>query len=131
MEISSKQKRLESDILPELDACPFLGLEQDSATWLAYPHPANFCHAAKPTSNLSLAYQESTCLTKEHNRCPGNINGWNGPLPEMYRGEKSSERPARNKLIPVSILGFLLVAVAGWLVIRQGWLPFLNSGKRF
>jgi len=127
METSSKQKRAESDILPELEACPFLGLEQDSATWLAYPHPANFCHAAKPTCNLSLTYQESTCLTKEHASCPGYINGWNGPLPEMYCGEKSSERPARNLILPALVAAFLLLTITGWFAIRQGWLPFLND----
>lgn len=129
MAFGSKQKRKHPEILPELEACPFLGLEEDAATWVAYPHSANSCHRAKPICNISLGYQESACLTKEHIHCPGFVSGWNGSLPQELHGEAASARTNRSLVWPVLIPALVLVLFASWLAARQGWLPFLGSQK--
>jgi len=129
MKPSTRQEKKQADIPPENISCPFLGLQDDAATWLAYPHPANYCHQAEPISNLSLAYQESTCLTSRHKSCPGYQHGWNGPLPGQYSGEPVNQLPRRRQLLQLAVLLVIVVVVLGWLANRQGWLGLGSNGS--
>ena len=51
-------------------ACPYLGLIDDSATHLAYPSTAQVCHALGRPSAADHVKQAQDCLTAEHVRCP-------------------------------------------------------------
>lgn len=123
----SQPKRADAEMPTGFGACPFLGLEQDFTTWLAYPNPANYCHRARPAANLNLHYQESICLTSKHVTCPGFTHGWEGPLPEMARGEPASKRNDSRLLLPVLVGLVLLLVLAGWQAMRRGWLPFMGA----
>lgn len=127
MDVGEKQKRPKAGKLSDQEACPFLGLDQDSSTWLAYPHPANFCHRASPAANLNLSYQESTCLTRKHAACLGFTRGWNGALPETVRGEPAVKPLAKSLVLPAMIGLALLVLLAGWQLMRRGRLSFMGG----
>lgn len=62
--INSKQKG-------STDACPFLGLMEDSQTLINFPSGGNFCHKVNPPLGVALLHQSSHCLSESnHVACP-------------------------------------------------------------
>jgi hypothetical protein len=49
--------------------CPFLGLEDDSATALSYPSSHNFCFHKRKAVPVKSEYQRKYCLTINHVGC--------------------------------------------------------------
>lgn len=93
--------------------CPFLGLGEDSGTWLSYPHHANFCHHAQPPGAINLTYQQSTCLSPRHSACPVFTQDWKGQLPNEIGSDFFYKNSSSRNYMPWVILGILLLVVLG------------------
>ncbi len=52
-----------------LIACPFLGLEKDPHTLIAFPHRSNRCHKLRASSKIDLAHQSAHCLSGRFESC--------------------------------------------------------------
>ncbi len=68
------------------EACPNLGRQADPETYYAYPTSQNRCHAGASPAEVSLLYQDSTCLGGEWRTC------------RFYHGE--SQPPAAAAVSP-------------------------------
>ena len=58
------------DIDSNMDICPYLGVQDDHQTCLAYPSRWNVCHRSRPASAVRQRYQRSACLAPKHTSCP-------------------------------------------------------------
>ena len=58
------------DIESDMEICPYLGIEEDRQTCLAYPSRWNLCHRSRPASTVRRGHQRSSCLSAEHTGCP-------------------------------------------------------------
>lgn len=58
-----------SDMSLELEACPYLGLTQDSATRLTFPSAAHRCRAGRTTRTIDLEHQAAFCLSSAYPSC--------------------------------------------------------------
>src|SRR5512134_44998 len=50
-------------------ACPYLGLEDDADTSLAFPSGWNTCHRGRRVVSPGLEYQAEYCLGENHRKC--------------------------------------------------------------
>lgn len=50
--------------------CPHLGSQEDRATALGYPNPANRCYKQTPPGAIDRATQAEFCLSGNHVNCP-------------------------------------------------------------
>ena len=121
-----------------LQNCPYLGLQDDQRTSLAYPSAWNYCYRSHPPASVSIAHQISACLCPEYVKCTVYQSGQGGALPADLRGSSSSStrrrKSARSKTRRMawaaSVILLLIMAV---IVIQrffpgtlQSWLPSLE-----
>ncbi len=78
-----------------IDRCPFLGLEEDASTALAYPHSANQCHRLAVPLEIDLIHQSGFCLS-EYSSCDiyGQVSFIATEEAAGSKSEASSVRPA-------------------------------------
>jgi hypothetical protein len=50
--------------------CPHLGLENDPATWFAFPTKENHCHQRRKPQAVEPSYQQDFCLSDNYMECP-------------------------------------------------------------
>lgn len=50
--------------------CPHLGLENDPATWFAFPTTENHCHQRRSPRAVETSYQQGFCLSDNYIECP-------------------------------------------------------------
>ncbi len=65
--------RAERENIPQFSpeqSCPFLGMKNDSATFLAYPSKWNTCYRVEPVSTPVFSHQRDFCLQASHHDCP-------------------------------------------------------------
>ena len=70
------------------EICPYLGVEEDHKTCLAYPSHWNICHHANPACAVQRDHQRRSCLSPKHTDCP--VFQWEdtGPLPASLRSRR-------------------------------------------
>jgi len=51
------------------NACPFLGLQADSDSHLAYASNENYCHRGVSAKAIRTAHQQNYCLSAAHTQC--------------------------------------------------------------
>lgn len=72
--------------------CPYLGLQEDTQTCLAYAAEWNLCHRARPAAPVNLAHQRKMCLSPVHANCPVLQAEKSAPLPRALRAARSRSR---------------------------------------
>lgn len=108
-------------------ACPYLGLEEDADTSLAFPSIWNTCHRTHRVVAPSLEHQAGYCLTENHRSCVAfPAEKATLPLPHRLRA------PQRRVNVPVRTLAFLFIGVLvlaglGWGLWNQGYISFLGT----
>ena len=109
---------------PGKDICPYLGMQEDPQTCLAYPSEWNLCQHAKPAGMVKLEYQRSTCLLSVHTVCPVFVGVETSPLPSNLRRRRKRFEPRKvvRGAIWFLVLVILLLAL-WWLNTRFGFLP--------
>jgi hypothetical protein len=101
--------------LPTLGGqCPYLGMQNDPATALAFPSTWNYCHRAQPSASVSLPHQRRYCQTPSHVQCAVFQAARIGPLPPDVRARRSPTppRPRAWILVAASLAGVVLVVGA-------------------
>ncbi|MBK9926033.1 MAG: hypothetical protein IPP66_12175 [Anaerolineales bacterium] len=53
----------------KINICPYLGLEEDRQTCMAYPSEWNACHRAKPVALVKVEHQRTACLSHGYEKC--------------------------------------------------------------
>jgi LysM repeat protein len=110
--------------------CPYLGLEGDPDTILAYSDQANHCHVVSPPEPVNLTYQASVCLSSEFASCPV-FRGKTYSFPELknlppeIRGKKNRREAVRLSW------GWILVVMAISLIPLALFLTSLKSPNSF
>ena len=111
---------------PGKGICPYLGMQEDPQTCLAYPSEWNLCQHARPAGMVKLEYQRSTCLLSVHTVCPVFVEEGTLPLPPNLRRRRKWLEPRKvvRGAIWFLVLVILLLAL-WWLNTRFGFLPTL------
>ncbi len=102
--------------------CPYLGIEEDPATWLSYANSANLCYKFKPARPVDTAHQRQFCLTQAYPICKIYAQNSASPLPTIATVEPRQEgNPLRFFWISLAVLSVitLLVVLSFWL--RANW----------
>lgn len=50
-------------------ACPYLGLPDDTSTWMAFPSPTNHCHYVAQPGPVDTVHQQGFCLAESYTFC--------------------------------------------------------------
>src|SRR5512145_999364 len=105
-------------------ACPYLGLEDDADTSLAFPSIWNTCHRTHRVVAPNLEHQTGYCLTENHRNCVA-FPAEKATLPLPHRLRASQRRmnvPVRTLIF--LFIGILVLAVLGWSFWNQGYSAF-------
>lgn len=94
-----------------LHSCPHFGIADDVDTPLLFSVEGAVCHRAQPYEEVELSYQQTTCLTAEHQTCPVFLRQQRGPLPPEISGFESGQQ--RSRRIFWGVMVILLFAVVG------------------
>ena len=89
--------------------CPFLGLEDDRETSLAYPSMHNCCFHAKPVVAVNLIKQRQYCISINYNTCPIYTNEIITKLPEGW-GYRKLMRLQPQAWLLFALIAFVVVA---------------------
>jgi hypothetical protein len=104
------------------NACPYLGLEADPETYLAWAANGNCCHRVHPPQPVSPEHQAVACLVDPAS-CPVyQAAVWDGPLPDNLRRHSKPAHlnppgvPGRRSLVLwiVSVMLVIGLAIALW-----------------
>jgi len=92
----------------KVTTCPYLSIQEDPETQLAFPSIRNCCRRARPIVPVNLSHQASHCLSSKFVNCPVPTHKLDSPLPVELR----AELPARKGyLITVVISAFFVLGV--------------------
>lgn len=86
--------------------CPYIGLDNDPTTVMAYPTLRNCCHRVQPEEPVNLNYQLTHCFTFAHRHCPVLLGQTTEGLPPEIAVYSTKKR----------------AAIALWLVVASGTL---------
>jgi len=103
-------------------ACPYLGLEDDADTSLAFPSAWNTCHRSRRVVSPSVEHQAEYCLSENHRKCVVfSAEQATLPLPQRAprnRANKSGRRSYRS--LAFIFIGILMLAGLGWGLLAPG-----------
>jgi hypothetical protein len=105
-------------------ACPYLGLEDDAETSLAFPSIWNTCHRGRRGVSPSLKHQAEHCLSENHKNCVIFPNE-QATLPYHLRAVHSrATKPRRSpyKSLAFIFIGTLALAGVGWFFLTRGYI---------
>jgi hypothetical protein len=118
-----ERRYFESELCLKAVRCPYLGLLDDPDTALDFPSLGNTCHRTARPAPINLIYQQNTCLTWQHLRCP------------VYRSAGAVRPPAlparrSQRVFPLILLPLaaLLLAGAG-LAWSSGWIGTVRASE--
>ncbi len=105
-------------------ACPYLGLEDDADTSLAFPSGWNTCHRGRRAVSPSLEYQAEYCLSENHRKCAVFLaEQATLPLQHHLRSERGRTNKPRRR--SYRSLGFILIGIL--VLVGLGWFFFSPS----
>ena len=102
-----------SESSAHISPCPYLGLQSDPRTSLAYSSIWNFCYRTKQPSSVTPAHQTTTCLTAAFESCPVYRSDPPVSLPvDLHGSVKSRSRSITSQTrMRIVLLAVLLVFV--------------------
>ena len=108
-------------------ACPYLGLEDDADTSLAFPSVWNTCHRGRRTVSPSLEHQAEHCLNENHRNCVAFPDGQATlPLPHRLRAsynDTKKSQPSAYQSFAFIFIGILVLLGLGWGFLAQRHTP--------
>lgn len=97
--------------------CPYLGLQDDDSTSLAYASPWNICYHAAPPAPVLVSHQAEVCLCPQYVGCPVLLSNQWRRFPRNLRGKagaslnKNSSSTRLAWLIVFVLLGVILIVI--------------------
>ena len=102
-------------------ACPYLGLKDDSGTTFSYASAANHCFRVTPVASVKLDHQHEFCLSSNHHRCEL-FRGGPGKSREhrkaIARRSRRVQRWISNQLILIFPTLIVLVSIIGLILFK-------------
>lgn len=96
--------------------CPHLGLEDDTATHMNFPSPANRCFNCRPSKCPDLAYQQEHCLRQSSDNCMAYQN--NGIA--SIRTESKAVISFSDVTWRMIMLAVVVLVIIGWFYFSRG-----------
>ncbi|MDD2921894.1 MAG: hypothetical protein PHQ36_06360 [Anaerolineales bacterium] len=109
-----------TDSVPQI--CPFLGLEDDADSSLAFPSDSNYCHRSAPISPVKTNYQREFCLSGKHRQCLVFSRRQIGPLPDHIRAKKNragETRKISQRNIIAVLIALIVIFMLEWQSLTQ------------
>lgn len=97
-------------------ACPYLGLEDDADTSLAFPSAWNTCHRSRRIVSPNLEHQAEYCLRENHRNCVA-FSAGQATLPQHLRASYNSTTMPRRS--PYRNFAFVLIGLVA--LLGAGW----------
>ncbi len=97
-------------------ACPYLGLEDDTDTSLAFPSIWNTCHRVRRIASPSLQHQAEYCLAENHRNCVA-FPSEQATLPQHLRAANTRAKNSRRgpyQSFALLFIGILVLTGLGW-----------------
>jgi hypothetical protein len=94
--------------------CPFLGLQDDPDSSVAFPSNLNYCHRSQPPGSARFNHQEEFCLTTAHSACPAFLRKAKIPLPQHIRAHHSRAKKNSAKKILSGLILLTVCVALGW-----------------
>lgn len=91
--------------------CPYFGLPSDPDTRIMFPMEGGVCHRAEPAGRVEISYQQTTCLSAQHQSCPVFLRHHKAPLPPEISGVEIKRSGSRRVLLGVLVI--FLFAIVG------------------
>ncbi|HET9913023.1 MAG TPA: LysM peptidoglycan-binding domain-containing protein [Anaerolineales bacterium] len=103
-------------------ACPYLGLDDDADTSLAFPSGWNTCHRGRRAVSPSLEYQSEYCLGENHQKCAVFLSE-RGTLPLQHHLRANHNRTGKSGRgywgLAFLLIGILALVGLGWFFLRS------------
>jgi len=111
--------------------CPYLGLEEDPATYSDFPSRWNACHRASPSAIVKLSHQREFCLQPEHEDCP--VYKWQASqrLPKSIKYPKKGSSQKLKKVLKITVVAIFSSLIFFGILFRQSWMPRLPEWLSF
>lgn len=112
--INPSEAKVQADtrMLPDhYRGCPYFGLPHDPDTRVMFPLESGTCHQAEPTGQVEISYQQTNCLSAQHQSCPVFLRHHKAPLPPEISGIDVKRSGSRRVLLGVFVI--MLFAVVG------------------
>jgi len=95
--------------------CPFLGLEDDPDTALAFPSIWNCCHHCKPVVSINIDHQRDYCQSTRYPDCPAYLQPPDQILPDEIHSKNPTNSASRASqfLIPILAIFTILIILGG------------------
>jgi hypothetical protein len=99
-------------------ACPYLGLPDDSSTWMAFPSPTNHCHFVAIPGPVDTVHQQGFCLAESYTFCA--VLQIDNPrrLPPGVAAP-SEKRSSLSKWALLVVLLIIAALALGWLLLPE------------
>jgi LysM repeat protein len=103
----------------KVTTCPYLSIQEDPETQLAFPSIRNCCRRARPVMPVNLTHQSTHCLSTNFVNCPVPTHKLDTPLPVELRAEVPS---GRKYLLAIGISVIVMLSVIGAGLWKSGFL---------
>lgn len=116
---SDAKSQADLRMLPEhYRGCPYFGLPDDSETRIMFPINGGSCHRAEPTGEVELTYQQTVCLSAQHQACPVFLRNHKAPLPPEISGvnvRRSGSRRVLMGIVVIFVFALIGATIGLWL----------------
>jgi hypothetical protein len=100
-------------------SCPFLGMKNDPATFLAYPSKWNTCYRVEPVSTPVFSHQRDFCLQASHHDCPVFKAELGERMPEALVLPVSGMAKRKKRIIAVIVGGVLILLLVIAIILND------------
>ena len=114
--------------------CPFLGLNDDDSSHMAFTSPENFCHQCKPPVSITLEHQNDFCLDANFLNCPVYQSGAGKRMPANLVFDRrlyaTRSAPIDRRILWMGMIFavvFVLVVVASFFFSKKNAAPAVDE----
>jgi len=114
--------------------CPFLGLNDDDSSHMAFTSPENFCHQCKPPVSITLEHQNDFCLDANFLNCPVYQSGAGKRMPANLVFDRrlyaTRSAPFDRRILWMGMIFavvFVLVVVASFFFSKKNAAPAVDE----
>jgi hypothetical protein len=120
---------MNTSVAAQNNFCPFLGLQDDHQSLMAYISPQNCCYRCKPIVSVDLDQQNNYCLGAAYGKCPVYNREVGKPLPRalQFRESQRSVRSGSSRIAVISVILIVLITAGIWINSRKSQSGLMTS----